>query len=106
MNQTDLRPFLSDPAALPRSTTLLRESGLRILLLHVKDTEGIPEHHTAGAISVQCLKGEVNFFVGGEESQLTPGLLISVPPGSPHSLVARQESLLLVTISEQVIQPS
>ena len=68
MNQTDLHPFLSDPAALPRSTTLLRESGLRILLLHVKDTEGIPEHHTAGAISVQCLQGEVNFLLGRRKS--------------------------------------
>lgn len=100
MNQTDLRPFLSDPAALPRTTTVLRENGLRVVLFHLKAGEEIPEHQTRGAITVHCLKGEAVFRNAAESIELTDALLISLPPGSPHSVAARQDTLLLVTVSE------
>lgn len=101
MNQTDLRPFLAAPDDVPKSTTLLREEGLRVLLLHLKSGEEMLEHQTPGAITVQCLTGEVSFFAGKDEVELTGGLLISLAPECPHRLIARQESLLLVTISER-----
>ena len=104
MNQIDLRSFLTDSAALPKSTTLVRENGLRTLLLHLKDGEGLPEHHTKGAITVECLKGKVTFLAGEEKVELAPGLLISLAPGKPHSLTAGEDSLLLVTISEQIVE--
>lgn len=100
MSQIDLRPFLADPSALPKATTLLREAGIRALLLHLKAGDEIPEHQASGAITVQCLQGEVSFSVAGSKIPLSPGVLIGVPPGSPHSLAAGQESLLLVTMSE------
>jgi len=106
MNQIDLRPFVDDPSALPKATTLLRESGQRILLLHLKSGEQIPEHQTSGAITVHCLKGQVTFSARTETVELSPGLLISLGPGSPHSLLANQESVLLVSVSEQAARPS
>ncbi len=86
--------------ALPRSTTLLRESGLRTLLLRLKSGERIPEHQTRGAITVLCWKGQVSFSTREDAVELTPGLLIGLAPGAPHSLVAQQDSLLIVTVSE------
>jgi quercetin dioxygenase-like cupin family protein len=106
MTQADLQHFLSDDVALPRSTTLFQENGLRTLLLHLAAGEKIPEHQTRGAITVHCLKGEGAFFLRNERVGLRPGLLISIPPAAPHSVTAEENLLLLVTISEQVPPPS
>jgi len=103
MTRADLRSFLSDPNALGRTTVLSRENGLRTLLLHLKAGEQIPEHQTRGAITVHCLKGEATFSTSEERADLRPGLLLSLAPGMPHSLAAQEETLLLVTISEQVV---
>lgn len=100
MNQNDLNTLLADPSALPRSTTILRENGLRCLVLHLKTGEQIPEHQARGPISVHCLRGEVRFSVGEEHVDLRPGLLITVPASAPHALVANAESVLLVTMAE------
>ncbi len=102
MNQADLQRLLSDRAELPRSTTLLRESGLRTLLLHLKAGEQIPEHQTRGAITVHCLDGDGVFSMADDRVELRPGLLISVPPAMPHSVSAVEDMLLLVTISEHI----
>ncbi|MDQ2712124.1 MAG: cupin domain-containing protein [Acidobacteriota bacterium] len=102
MNQTDLLSFSGGTAGLGRTTMLLRENGLRTLLLHLKAGEQIPEHQTRGAITVHCLKGEAIFQSGDERVQLRPALLFSLAPGTPHSVVAQQDTLLLVTISEQI----
>ncbi len=102
MSQADLQTFLSDEAGLPRTTTLFRESGLRTLLLHLNAGEQIPEHQTRGAILVHCLQGNGVFSIPGERIELRPGLLISLPPATPHSVTAKQGTLLLVTLSEQM----
>ena len=86
---------------LPRSTTLLLENGLRVLLLHLKPGEQIPEHQARGAISVQCLQGEATFQSGEERVELEQHTLITLGPNAPHSVSARSEALLLVTISTQ-----
>ena len=100
MTQSDLNAFLTNASALPRSTTIVRENGLRCLLLHLKAGEEIPEHRARGAITVHCLRGEIRFSAGEEELVLRSGLLISLTADSPHALVAQQESVLLVTMSE------
>ncbi len=100
MNQSDLRPLLADPSALPRSTTLLRENGLRCLLLHLKPGEEIPEHSAPGPISVHCLQGQVLFSEGEATTELHPGQLLTVAANAPHALQAREESLLLVTLAQ------
>lgn len=106
MTRSDLGPFLRDFKSLPRSTALVRENGVRVVLLHLKAGESIPEHQAPGTLTVQCFEGDVNFSAGGEQMQLTPGSLISVAPRQPHSLIARQESLLLATITELPLTPT
>jgi quercetin dioxygenase-like cupin family protein len=102
MTQNDLQKYLTDRSALPRTTTLFRESGLRTLLLYLKSAERIPEHQTRGAISVQCLAGQGRFFIADDGVDLRPGVLISVAASVAHSVVAAEQEdlLLLVTMSE------
>ena len=101
MKQIDLNAFLNETASLGRTTALFQEAGLRGFLLHIQEGEQIPEHQTRGPISVHCLKGEVVFSSGSDQVTLTPATLVNLLPAAPHSLIARQESLLLVTLSEQ-----
>ena len=105
MTRADLNNFTNDPAALPRTTTLLREVGLRTLVLHLKAAERIPEHQTAGAILVQCVEGQGVFAAGEDIAELRPGVLISVPAAALHSVAAAEDRdlLLLVTISEGAV---
>jgi quercetin dioxygenase-like cupin family protein len=102
MKHINLQAYQSDTAALPRSTPLFHEPGLRGLLLHLKTGEELPEHSTPGTITVQCVKGEVVFASGEEQNTLTPGSLISVAAGASHRVSAQQDSLLLVTIREEI----
>ena len=102
MTQVNLQEFLRDTSGLGRTTTLSRERGLRAILLHLKADEEIPEHQTRGAITVQCLKGEVIFSSGDEHVELGQASLIGLAPGRPHSVAAQQDTLLLVTISEPI----
>jgi quercetin dioxygenase-like cupin family protein len=70
--------------------------------LHLKAGEQIPEHQTPGARTVHCLKGEAIFLSGDERAELRPTLMIGLTPGRPHSVVAQQDTLLLVTVSQQI----
>jgi len=106
VTETDLHCVISDSAGLARTTTLSRENGLRTLLMHLKAGEQIPEHQTRGAITVHCLKGQATFVSGDDRAELRPALLISLAPEMPHSLVAQQDTLLLVTVSEHIRAPS
>lgn len=103
MTQADLQSFLSNRESLSRTTTLVREAGLRTLLLHLKAGEHIPEHQTRGAIIVQCLEGSGTFVAAEERIELRPGALFSLAPAVPHSVVAAtgEDVLLLVTVAEQ-----
>ncbi|MFL6354680.1 MAG: hypothetical protein ACJ74Z_22905 [Bryobacteraceae bacterium] len=102
MNQVDLKPLLDGVARLPRATALLQESGLRTVLFHLKGGETLAEHNTRGAIVIQCLTGQSTLVAGDERIEMTPRLLTSLAPGVPHSVSAQQDTLLLVTISEQM----
>lgn len=102
MNQADLHSLLNSKIALPRATALLRERGLRAVLFHLKAGEELPEHQTRGAIAIQCLNGLSMLLAGDERVEVTPALLISLAPGVPHTLIAREDTVLLVTISEQI----
>ncbi len=102
MNQSDLNTLLADTSALPRSTIILRENGLRCLVLHLKAGEELREHSAPGAISVHCLRGEVRFSAGEDKLDLRAGVLITLTAGAPHAVVAQEESVLLVTMSEPV----
>jgi len=106
MTRADLHSFLSDTVGLGPTTTLFRENGLRTLLLHLKAGEQIPEHQTRGALTVHCLKGRATFASGDERAELRPELLISLPPQAPHSVLAQQDTVLLLTISEHVHESS
>ena len=70
---------MADFSALNRATPLLRDAGIRTLLLHLRAGEEMPEHKVKGPISVQCLKGSVLFRTATDEADATAGSLLTLP---------------------------
>lgn len=100
----------SEAAALRRSPawvgtglvakTLLRSDDARVLLLALRAGTIIPEHRTDHAVLVQVIAGRVQIATpsaGGIE--LVAPALLFLSAGTPHDLIAYDDSLVLVTIS-------
>ena len=58
----------------------------------------VPPHKVDGPIIVQCLRGEATFFAGEDPKELSPGTWLHVEGGKVHSIEARTDCVLLVTI--------
>ncbi|MGV3719879.1 MAG: cupin domain-containing protein [Actinomycetota bacterium] len=80
-------------------TTLVKNPDLRVVLMALRDGGAMAEHHAPGPITVQALEGKIEFSTGGAVHVLTPGKLLALPSGQPHSVKAVQDSAFLLTIA-------
>lgn len=78
--------------------TLVKEDGLRVVLIALKDGGRLPEHRAHTPITVQVTEGMVRFAVDGRSIDLTPGRVLVVGAELPHELEAVGESALLLTM--------
>ena len=58
------------------------------------------EHQTPYPIVVELLSGEIIFGVKGEEYEVKSGGLLTLSGGVPHHLLAKEESVIRLTISK------
>ncbi|GMW02213.1 MAG: hypothetical protein AMXMBFR84_33490 [Candidatus Hydrogenedentota bacterium] len=58
----------------------------------------VPPHKVDGPITVQCLRGEAIFFVESEPKTVVPGMWLYLEGGKTHSIEAKSDCVLLVTI--------
>ena len=80
------------------SVTLVRDEHIEIFRLVLSAGTDMQEHSAAGAMTVQCLRGEVNFSCHDRTQTLLPGALIYLNNAAPHALHCRQDATLLVTL--------
>jgi quercetin dioxygenase-like cupin family protein len=81
------------------SKTLLKRDDQRVVLIFLDKDATIHEHHADGSISVQVLKGHISFRAADQEHDLSASEIISLGPSVRHGVKAREESVLLLTIS-------
>ena len=81
-----------------RSATLVKTQTLEVLRLVLPKGKEIPSHKAPGDITVQCIEGRVVFTCHGKSPELLPGDLLYLNAPEPHSLAAREDSVLLVTL--------
>jgi quercetin dioxygenase-like cupin family protein len=93
----DVRPL---GAALRQavSTSLLKTDSLQLLHLVLPAHHDQPEHHVDAECSILCLEGDVHVNMPGGSRRLGPGQLVVLPGGQQHSLSARADSAVLVTL--------
>jgi quercetin dioxygenase-like cupin family protein len=81
-----------------KSAILVKTPHLEVRRLVLADGKEIPSHKAPGPITVQCLAGRVTFTCHGQSRELLPGDLLYLNASEPHSLVAHDDSMLLVTL--------
>jgi quercetin dioxygenase-like cupin family protein len=80
------------------SRVIHRDEQLNVTVFGFDVGEGLTEHRASHAALVQVLSGRMRFMVGGEESDAGPGFWVHLPAGTPHSLVAIEPAVMLLTL--------
>jgi quercetin dioxygenase-like cupin family protein len=81
------------------SKVVHRGDGMNVTIFGFDAGEDLTEHQAARAAVVQVLSGRLRFTVDGEELELPPGSWLHMTPGTPHSLVAVEPSVMLLTLA-------
>ena len=93
----DLRSF--DEAQDRRAVTLVRQSGLNVVLVHLRAGAALEEHAAPGPVTVSVLDGHVEVMLGGESFDAPGRRLVAFDAGVRHSVRAIDDSTLLLTIA-------
>lgn len=78
--------------------TLVKEPGLRLVLIALKDGGRLREHRAHTSITVQVVEGMVRFTVDSRTIELVRGWVLAVDADLPHDLEAVGESAVLLTM--------
>jgi quercetin dioxygenase-like cupin family protein len=75
-----------------------RGDGLNVTVFGFDIGEQLTEHQAARAAVVQVLSGRLHFVVDGDELDLASGSWLHMAPGAPHSVVATEPTVMLLTL--------
>ncbi len=89
---------LGDQLGRAVSTSLIKTSRLQLLHLVLRAHQDQPPHHVDDECTVHCLEGDVEVVTGAGVRRLKPGHVLVLPAGQEHSLRARTDCAVLVTL--------
>lgn len=79
--------------------TLAKHDNLRVVLTVLDRGHHLPDHRTAGRISIQTIAGHVTVHAGAEAIDLPAGRLLILDRDVPHDVEALEPSAFLLTIA-------
>jgi quercetin dioxygenase-like cupin family protein len=79
--------------------TLFKKSDFRMVLIMMERGAILKEHHADGTISVQVLRGSIDFRVQGETHSLRGNSVLTLGASIPHEIEAGEDSAILLTIA-------
>jgi quercetin dioxygenase-like cupin family protein len=94
----EIERFPPDVPSGRRSETLIKTSGLRVVLITMRADTELHEHVAPGTITVQPIRGRFAFTAGDDEREIVPGALISVEAGVRHAVRALEDGAFLLTM--------
>lgn len=80
------------------SKVVHRGDGLNVTVFGFDAGEQLTEHQAARAAVVQVLSGHLRFTVDDDELELAAGSWLHMAPGAPHSLIAIEPTVMLLTL--------
>jgi quercetin dioxygenase-like cupin family protein len=80
------------------STSLIKTRRLQLMHLVLRAHQQQPDHHVDDECTVHCLEGTVEVVTPGGVRQLNAGSLLVLPGKEKHSLRARTDCAVLVTL--------
>jgi quercetin dioxygenase-like cupin family protein len=94
INVAPLGPNLKEAV----STSLIKTGRLQLLHLVLPAHKDMPEHHVDDECTIHCLEGAVEVVWPGGVRQLTAGSIVVLPGKERHSLRARTDCAVLLTL--------
>ncbi len=94
VNLDNLRNDL-DPGA---THALVRSEEMEVIRMVLPKGKQIAEHKVRGELTIQCMKGEVEFEVGGATQILKEKDWLALEKEVMHALRVKQDAVLLLTI--------
>ena len=79
--------------------TVFKTDGMRIVLIALHKDAELIKHTAAGIISVQVLEGQIQFTTGEQTVELSKGQMLTLHKGIPHSVLAKEETVFLLTLT-------
>ena len=83
--------------------TIFKTNGMRIVLIALHAGAEMKTHTAAGIISVQVLEGQISFTTEQQIAALGAGHMLALHAGIPHSVLAREESVFLLTLTTTLV---
>jgi quercetin dioxygenase-like cupin family protein len=93
----DVGPLGSDLES-THTKTLIKTNDLEVIRLVLPKGKSIATHSAPGEITVHCIEGKATLATAGKSAALSPGTMLYLSSGEPHSVAAAENSTLLVTI--------
>ena len=72
---------------------------MRLVLIALHKGAEMKKHTAAGTISVQVIEGEILFTTDEQTITLTSGQMLVLHEGISHSVLARKETVFLLTLT-------
>jgi quercetin dioxygenase-like cupin family protein len=80
------------------STSLIKTDRVQLLHLVLPAHHDQPPHHVDDECTIHCLEGDVEVVMPGGPRRLRAGNVVVLPAGETHSLRARTDCAVLVTL--------
>ena len=80
------------------SKVVHRGDGMNVTVFAFDAGEQLTEHQTSRTAVVQVVTGMLRFTVDNEQLDLSPRSWLHVAPGAPHSLMAIEPTVMLLTL--------
>jgi|AntDeeMetagen681_2_1112603.scaffolds.fasta_scaffold21941_2 quercetin dioxygenase-like cupin family protein len=77
---------------------LIRTEAMEVIRMVIPEGRTIAEHSVEGEITVQCLKGTVEFAIENTVRHLSTDDWLHLDKKEPHALTAQEDTVLLLTI--------
>ncbi len=81
-----------------KTKVIVKTDQMELIRLVIPAGEGIATHKVPGPITVQCIKGSIEFEAMGSTQELHAGELLHLLPAEPHSFKALHDAVILLTI--------
>jgi quercetin dioxygenase-like cupin family protein len=84
--------------------TLVKQAGLRIMLMALRSGGRMQAHHASGPISIQVIEGRLRVRVSDDRVELVAGHLLALEAGIQHDVEAIEDGVFLLTIGQTKYQ--
>ena len=79
--------------------TVYKTNAMRIVLIALHKGAEMKRHEAAGIISIQIIEGHMIFTTDEKNVELYKGQMLALHEGIAHSVLAKEETIFLLTLS-------